>query len=307
MIRLLFILVIFFVIASCSSTSTAPNYAEDQRVELAQRLEAEGLLADALFQWRVLRALYSNNNQINDEINRLNSLIQQRKQTLLTSLERIPTNRKESDAKKRQKILLKILALTPDDIKAKEALRDITWDKALEEASAKKQNIVKYLAENQRKARREIEISNLNEQGQSLIKSGKYQSVLQVAKKLEKLSPKHAQLKTLRSKAYLGMAKLEAKNGPTEKSIKYLEQAMTYMSKEESKKVSKQALSQKEALADGHFEKGLLAIKRNVDQAVIHFQNAVAIYPQHARANKELQRAKVIQENLQKIKNMRIN
>jgi tetratricopeptide (TPR) repeat protein len=298
---------------ACTSTEPQSPLLNNERQSVASTLEQKNRLADALIQWRVIQMLDPSSTSAAANIRRLEGKIDKRVKQLkaeLTNLEKEGECAKKScdisDENKNQRktAMLNILALQPNNVEVKENLRSIIWDRALQDASEKTENIVKYFEENQRKAQKSIALVKLLEQGESFIESKKYKGLLQVAEKLEKSNPGHKDIQRFRFVALNSLGQQQLKSSQLVDGISYLEQAMTVATPAQKKSLQKQVAEVRQEEATSLYEEGLKVFKQDLSKAIAYFKQALAIDSNMKKAQAQLARAEKIQSNLLRIRGL---
>jgi len=302
--RALWAISMTMLLNACMTTSVVHTLENDQRVDIAQRLEDKGQLADALVQWQILSTLYPKEAVVQNQMARLQNLIDERKLSLVQILNDTSTSATGANSKARKRTLLQVLALTPNDQSIKESLRDIVWENAVEDATEKTETIVAYFEENQAKAQKSIELANLIEQGESFIESEKYNGLLQLADRLQEISPGHKNVKKYKFVALNNLGQEQLKNKKYVTAIDFFEQALDYSAASSQQKLNKQIAEIRENVAEQYFRQGQKAFKQDLSEAISLFKQALEVFPAHAKANQQLGQAEKIQTNLQRIKRL---
>ncbi len=116
-------------LASVRPPAPAPAdpFIADQRAE-AQRLDMQGMVAQARLHWRYVAAMVPNDPEAAREIARLDALIRTRSDTLLQQGEAALMRGRTADA---QLAFLKVLALDGNNQRARERLRELDMRAAL--------------------------------------------------------------------------------------------------------------------------------------------------------------------------------
>ncbi|WP_284218246.1 hypothetical protein [Agaribacter marinus] len=295
-------LIMSFFLFGCESTPEKQEAMADKRMRIAENLEQQGRWFDALIQWQILYTLYPEQQHISQEIDRLSQQIIKKKQFLKAQYAKIE---KSDKTKAKKDILLGILAIAPNDPEAKEALRQMNWALALKSANAKTKTIVKYFEENQKKAQKSIELTNLLDQGEQFIKAGKYKALLQTADRLESKHPKHAKINHFRYTAYSQIGKQYQDNNDVETAIASYDRAAKYAPKNDDATLSRKILDLRQTKANEYYIEGKKLFKHDLEKAIELFKRAKAIFPEHPKVMGDLVRAERIQKNLLKIKNLK--
>lgn len=302
--RLLLLCIVALQITACASPQNQLIFDNDTRIALAKSLEQQGRLNDALIQWQIMQTIYPQQSKIRDEKQRLADAIAGQKAMLKQQLANYEESTSDANVAKARNLKLKILALTPNDIDIKESLRQISWDDALEDVSEKTENIVKYFEENQIRAQRSIELSNLLEQGQSFIKNKKFQGLLQLSDRLETLSPNHEQVNEFRYLAYKSLGDQQLQENAPLLAMELYEQALPFAQSNNRQSLQKRLSEMRKTEADIYYEQGLKMFKQDLPAAIASFQTALELDPSHPRVKQQLLRAQRIQENLLKIQRL---
>jgi hypothetical protein len=299
--KLLALSLLAAALSGCAVQSTTRIFADDPRVSIATSMEQQNQLADALIQWQILDTLYPYQTEIESKLDSLQQRITANKAKLQNQYSKIEAS-DNNNAK--QKLLLRMLALTPNDEKLKEALRDMVWDDALEEADEKTQNIVKYFEVNQQKAQKSIELANVLEQGDSFVASRKFTGLLQVADRLDNLSPGHEKVKVYKFTAFTGIAEQHMDAEEPMLAITSFNQALPYADSKSKQKIVKRVKQIRSEVSEEYFAEAQRVFNQDLSLAISLYEKILEINPQHSRANRQLTRAQRIQENLLKIQKM---
>jgi len=279
--------------------------SQDKRVSVAENLTQEGRLADSLVQWQILQALHPRHPEIDFNIERLQIKITQRKAKLMKRLALLQKMPQDANKEERKVLMLKALALTPNDVTIKESLREMIWDKASEEASQKNQTIVKYIEDNQEKAQKSIELASYLEQGASFIESKKYVGLLQLADKLNEVSPDHIDVNRFKYTAYNSLGDGALNEKQYDAAIAHYENAIIFAGKQKKQNLIKKVADLRNLLAVGYFSRGQEAfIRQDLEEAIALYKQALAFDSSYQKAKQQLNRAQTMQANLLKIKRL---
>jgi tetratricopeptide (TPR) repeat protein len=251
-----------------------------------------------------MQTLYPRQSNVGDERQRLENAITRQKQLLLQQLADYDDAASDNDIAAARTLKLKILALTPNDIAIKESLREIVWDDALEDVSEKTENIVKYFEENQVKAQRSIELTNLLERGKAFIKDKKFQGLLQLSDKLEALSPKHEKVNEFRYLAYTSLGEQQLQQNAPLLAIERYKQALPFAQPNDKQLLNKRLMEMRKSEAEAYYEQGLKMFNQDLAAAITNFQTALELNPSHPKVKQQLLQAQRIQENLMKIQRL---
>jgi hypothetical protein len=292
------------LLTGCATQQNQFLFNDDKRIALAQSLEQQGRLHDALIQWQIMQTLYPRQSNVGDERQRLENAITRQKQLLLQQLADYDDAASDNDIAAARTLKLKILALTPNDIAIKESLREIVWDDALEDVSEKTENIVKYFEENQVKAQRSIELTNLLERGKAFIKDKKFQGLLQLSDKLEALSPKHEKVNEFRYLAYTSLGEQQLQQNAPLLAIERYKQALPFAQPNDKQLLNKRLMEMRKSEAEAYYEQGLKMFNQDLAAAITNFQTALELNPSHPKVKQQLLQAQRIQENLMKIQRL---
>ena len=297
--RLTTILIILFIGFGCANNPIEMRSFIEVRQPLAEQLEADRRYADALQQWQILAIVYPENEQIEDNIARLNHTIAiQVKKLRSASNEYL----KAKDNHNYQHTNLKILALQPNDAEAKKALQEIEWENAHDAASEKTAAINEYIQQSQKKAKKSIRKSQYQTSATALLKNKKYAELLSLSEKylVEQPTNELARVNLFESLRGLGDIKLAA--GQKEQSVPLFEKALLVNTSANKKKVANQVKKIKQQLSDEYYRAGLVQFKTNIDDAIQSFERAQFYNPENYKAVQQYSRAKTIRENLMKIR-----
>ena len=291
-------LTIAVTLTGCEMTAPQQSRFLDERIQLAQSLENQERLAEALFQWRVLAEVYSDNEFVQQKYRNLEQKIDQKLVKLrghLSGRESLSINPGN------KKIYLKMLALQPDNKEAREALRQLEKGKVELAATLKTEKIQSLFYSNQQKAKKEIDLARYNEQVQDLLESGKYVSLIQLTDRFLSEYPQHQPAHQVKYNALIGLANDHLKAGHKEKAINYYEKAQL-VSDLNAPSLTKKITTLRRQLSSDLYVQGMKVFTTNIDKAVILLQKSVEINPSNFKAKQQLTRATKIQENLQRIK-----
>lgn len=292
------ILTLGLTLSGCEVTTPQQGRFLDERMQLAQSLENQERLAEALFQWRVLAEVYTDNELVLQKYRKLQQKIDQQ----LAKLEGHLKGRGASAVSPKNKVIyLKILALQPDNKEARAALRQLEQGKVELAATLKTEKIQTLFYANQQKAKKEIDLARYNEQVQDLLESGKYVSLIQVTDSFLREYPQHQPAHQVKYNALIGLANDHLKAGHKEKAINYYEQAES-VNDVNSSSLTKKITSLRGQLSNDLYVQGMKVFTTNIDKAVTLLQKSVEINPANFKAKQQLIRATKIQKNLQRIK-----
>jgi tetratricopeptide (TPR) repeat protein len=291
---------------SCSTSFVDNSALLEQRGPVAQSLENQQRLAEALTQWKVLHIAYPKEQIVNDHIRRLEFLISDR---IIEQLGILDKAKKAGNQKLERIVYLKILALEPSNEIAMQELRKFEWQFAIEEASSKTANIKKYFIESQEEAKSSIQLTQYLEQGDKLIQDKEYKRLLQLADKFEGYYPRHRQPNNYRILAYTKLGESQQQQKKTEEAIGYYQQAINIAALDNKKLpvTQKNIDILSESIANRYFNLANKAFKTNLDKAIEYFELSLKYQPNNTKARQLMQRAIKIRHNLMKIKKLNAN
>lgn len=299
MIRKSSFFVLIALLGGCSNNLVSHDYLKETRIPLAKKLEDEKRFAEALIQWRVLQTASPYDVSINAQISRVELVISDRLLSLFGQLDET----KSTDEKQKRKIYLKILALTPNNSIAMEELREYEWQNALEKAVTKTETIKKYFAETQIKAEKSIKLSNFLNQGEQLSQDREYNSLLKLAEKFKVAFPESEKPTEFRLLAYTELAEKSLRNKDVKTAITFFDKAIE-VDKKQNKLLQTKNDRLKSKLSKKYMTLGLQAFKKDLDKAIDMFTLSLKYQPNNSAARQQLQRATIVRDNLNKIKEL---
>lgn len=289
---------LFLVISACSGDMTDTGTFLEARQSIAAELEKDGSYADALTQWKILKAAYPEDENIDGEISRIESLIKLKIDKLLASLSKAKKQRKKDQI---GTLYLKILALEPANVRARKALRQIEWDVAYEATSLKTATIKKYFKESQIKAQRSIRTTRFMTQAQRMQKEGRQQALVKLADRFLKEYPKNNAALKYRYDALVQRGEEKVASHEFEEAVVFFQQALL-KGDVGNKKLASRITALKEKLSRDYYRLGMKNFKIDIDIAVKMLQTSMSYNPGNLKAGQQLIRAIRVQKNLQKIK-----
>lgn len=287
------------LLGGCSSQSQNTSML-DERVPIAKTFEQQQRLADALTQWRILRATFPNDPEIESQVNRIEALISAQLSGLF---EQLDAATQKGNEQKIRTVYLKILALQPNNQVAKQKLRDIEWSDALDKADKKTEVINQYFAVNQQKAQRAIQLNKMLEQAQQFTQDKKYNGLLQLAEKFEVEFPDRQEPTQYRLLAYTKLAERSVDNNAIEEAIPLFEKAIAVSQGKNKNLVSKTARLKKN-ISDQYLSQGVKSFKTDLDKAIELFTLSLEYQPENKSARQQLKRATTVRDNLNRIKKL---
>lgn len=296
-LRLMFV-VILFSLAGCELTTPKQNGFLDERVALAKKLENQKQLADSQIQWNILKEMFPDSEYVTQQAQQLSAKIDKRVDQLRSQLNH---GSGESLSSKDRIVYLKILSLQPGNVEAREALQKEEWSKVELAATMKTEKIQRLFTENQKKAKKEIDLARFKQEVKELLQSEKYVSLIKLTETFLKDFPDYQPAYQIKYNALVGIANNHLKAGRKEEAITYYEQAQA-VNDLNSESLDSKIGQLREQVSNDFYLLGMKAFKTNIDKAVSLLQKSVEVNPQNHRARQQLTRATKIQKNLQKIK-----
>lgn len=288
------------LLGGCSSQYSQNNAMLDARAPIAQKLEQQQRLADALTQWKILYTAFPNDPNIQAQITRIEMLISDQ---LIALFEQLDAAKQKDNQQKIRTLYLKILALQPNNQIAKQELREFEWSDALDKADKKTEVINQYFAVNQAKARRAIQLNKMLEQAQQFTQDKKYNGLLQLADKFENEFPDRQEPTQYRVLAYTKLAEANVSKKELEAAIPLFEKAIA-ASQGKNKSLVKKAAKIKNNLSETYLSRGVQVFKTDLDRAIEMFGLSLKYQPDNNVARQQLKRATTVRDNLNRIKKL---
>lgn len=265
------------------------------REKAALRFAEQGRDADALVQWKILRAIDPQSRHYPIRIQqieaRINAQVAQRMSTGNAALAK-------GDHSAAQRDYLAVLALDPANTEALKKLRGLEYDRVWGIQAAK---LDKLQSMEERKMATASEQERFYfELGTLMFRQGDYAGAVREVQKYLNSYPKDAQAKKLIADAHAKLAESLRQQGQFKDALDSLEQAKRYNGNK-SEKPSVAENEVRKALADEYFTKGLRARATNLNLAIEMWQKALEYNPDHANAKLRLNEALRMQKNLERI------
>ena len=287
--------------AACSqlpAPGTITPKLNDPRLAIAQNLEKQNRLYDAYIQYKILNAIYPQQEIIKTSTKRVKSLINKRVSKLSADLD----NTRSNELKK--SISLAILALQPLHKGALNALKKIEHDRALSLAEQKNTNRNSFFARKKPKAAPAKKDINkvFIEQAKALLKANKAEELLSLSDAYLNKHGSNAKAKQFKFEALEMLGNKASANQDARKAIDYYEQALAYANKAQNKAISKKVKGMKEAVSTSFYERGVQVFKKDVAQAIEYFKQSLMYNPDNVLARSQLRVAEKVLSNLKRIK-----
>lgn len=301
MIRRLFVISLCLICA-CTTTNieNSANPTSDTRYAYAIRLSETGQLSQALFQWQILALRYPNNAKIENTISALKKDIDTRVVRLELKLKDLGSSASE---RKRQEVLLKILALQPNHTLAKDSLRQLKSKQELAKVTQKNHSTYQLFAENVKQAKQNKALSDLLLKAEKHLANQQYLSVLTTTEEIQQLVEKHSKIKPLSYAAWLGLADESKIQNQPEQTIARLNEALAYAAASEQQGLRDRIAAIRKTESDRLYASAMKIFKTDIQGAVKLLQKAASFNPEDTRTMQQLSRAQTIQKNLNLIKN----
>jgi len=297
---IILLLMIFVSISGCASNvGQAPAFSES-RQSLALSLEKDKNYADALLQWKILKVVYPYDNNIKQQIERLEATIQQNTKKLQVSLKKAEGKGNKTQVRV---INLKILALDPDNIQALKALREIEQEVAFYAASNKTANINNYFKENQMKAQKSILTSKYLVNAKKLQTVADRKKLLTLSNKILTKYPNYEPAVKNKFNVLVSLGKTKIANNDRVAAVALYEQALK-LNGIDKKHLLSQTTELKNKLSLKYYKSAMKVFKKDLDKAIKLLQTSLSYNPDNHNANKQLTRATQIMKRLNEIKKM---
>lgn len=273
-----------------------PSYLNDTRFKTAVALEAKNRFYDAQLQWRILNLIYSGNNEVEKQVERIELKISKRTAALHSKLK---LNNSDNENKL---LLLKILALNPRDVNALAELRKIEkkypvdHSQRLNKAPIKRNqlNVIK----NKKKADK---LESYLEKVDLLLKNEDHSAVILLSEAYLKTYPENEQALSFQFNALVNLADAQLLNGNKEKAIEVFEQALS-LNGINSKLDEQRLLTLKVEVSNQYYNQGIKRFKTELSAAIDMFKKSLLYNPENINAKQRLKIAQKISRNLEKIK-----
>jgi hypothetical protein len=288
-------------ISACSSSPPLTNVTQEPRYKIANELSAKKQYAQSLHQWQILQLRYPNNNDVKNGMIEVKQQIEDEKKKLLNDLALAKRSNKK-DSKQHENILIRLLALNPNDNKIKESLRAMRWETELANANKKTSLLRRSFVENDKAAKQEIALSSILKRAKEASKKQDFEVLLTLMNELEALKSDHKLINDYRLNAYLGLAEKSVKSENTVEALQYFQTAKNYASGKKQRAIQSTIKELRETEANALFNEAQKIFKQDIVKAIVLLEQAVTIDPSNARAKRLLLNAQRIQANLERIK-----
>lgn len=299
------LLILSTYLSACAANYSGTNITTHSRFKIAYKLTEKEQLAQALTQWQILQLRFPDNTLISRHIRRIERQIEQQKMSLWSALDQAKGNNTSLNQEQDKKLLLKILALDPNDAKAQMSLRELSWQSELKKANKKTRVIKKLFKENDEKAKVEIAIASLSSKIETAILANDFPQVLVLVEQLAKASPKNKDLNSHRFTAFSGLAENSLKNGNKNDALVYLNKAKENAPTEEKQRLNTKIVELKRRESNRLSAAAQKVFMQDITSAIGLLKEAVALDKTNAKAQQLLSRALKIEQNLKRIKNQR--
>jgi len=295
--RMFLLAAMVFLSACASNVGLNPAFTES-RQSIAQSLEKDKSFADALTQWKILKVAYPNNSHINQQINRLEKIIQLKVEKLQASLKKAEKQKNKSKVRVTN---LKILALDPDNAQALRAMRHIEGQVLQYAANDKTANIKKYFAENQANAQQSIQTSQYIGKASALQSFSDRQELLTLSNQILKKYPDFKPALEHKYNVLVSLAESQIAKNDIESAVTFYQQAVKL---KDNNNLLSRTTELKNKLSQQYYQNGMKVFKSDLDKAIKLLEASLSYNPKNANAIKQLSRAIKIQKRLNEIRNM---
>lgn len=265
------------------------------REKLAQSWTAQGRLADALTQWKILRAIDPDNPMYERQESKLDELIKSKAADYVRAGTAAQAKDDKQSARAR---FLAALAIDPSNTDALEELRRLEFDRVWRVQVAKldklKESAGRTSASASEQERFYFELAAL------MFRQGDYSGTVREMQKYLNSYPGDAQAKKLMADAYAKLAASQREQGQLQGALSSLEQARRFGGDAAPVK-KKDETEMRNALANEYYEKGLRLQRTDLAQAIELYEKALEYNPNHTKAQTKLRDAKRMQKNLESI------
>lgn len=293
----LLIIPVVTLLVGCNATSNQTKSDSSTRAAITKDLIAQNRLADALQQSRILTLQYPHNPTFAEQALQIEKRIAQEKYALLSTLS------SRSNGTQTRIILLKALALDPNDTELKARLRKLTMQRELASATKKTTMIAKVFRKSSKEAESEIKLKRILLQIDEATALKNYSSLLNLAKELHGVAPSHPAIRSAQYIAYERVGSQLQKDGSYKQSIEYFEKAIKFASKSDKMILKRQIADIKRSRSNHYFLAAQKVFKQDIEQAIDYLQKSLSFDKRNAKAKQQLNRAEKIQGNLKRIRN----
>jgi len=295
--RILLSVVMVFLSACASNVGLDPAFTES-RQSIAQSLEKDKRFADALTQWKILKVVYSNDSHINQQIDRLEKIIQLKLEKLQVSLKKAEKQKNKTQMRVTN---LKILALDPDNAKALKAMRHIEGQVLHYAANDKTANIKKYFVENQANAQKSIQTSQYIVKVNALQSVSDRQKLLTLSNQILKKYPDFKPALEHKYNVLVSLGKSKITKNDIESAVTFYQQALKI---KDHNNLLARTTELKKKLSVQYYQNAMKVFKSDTDKAIKLLEASLSYNPNNNNAIKQLSRAIKIQKRLNEIRNM---
>lgn len=281
----LFCLTILF---GCSSTK---QLDASSHVINARALAGEGKLFEASVQLKLATSIEPNNSEYIKFQNDVQSEISAQ---IVAINKKLEGNRLSN--KSRKKVLLKLLALKPDDKAALNALRKLT--------EKRPPSIKTKLAVMSRKAappKKAVVVDRTLSNVERAYNKQEYASVVTIIKASNKSYVHNTKVSTLLLKSCKAIKAQALSSGSPEYALSLMRIASTLDTKFK-KDIANLYYSTSYQLSKSQYEQGMRLLVADLPKAITHFEKSVVLDPSNNESKQQLEKAKTMYENLKKIR-----
>lgn len=284
-------------LSACANNILVKQYADDQRYDLAIRLEARGEYQNALTQWHILQLIYSNPIEIKQQIARIESKISDSISVLNKELAEQP----QLNEGNKKLIFLKILSLDPNNKPAQLALRELSRVSAVDHAK-REQEFAKVQTITNKKAEKKLKQQNIfSNQILELFELNQFEKIVSSTNNYLSTHPENEQALRFQFNALIKLAELQLSVNNYDQAIAFFEQALS-INGMNSPETETRLKSLKQKLSNDFYKKGMKLFSSNLSEAIDMFKKSVYYDNENVNAVRKLKQAQKIQSNLQKIK-----
>ncbi|MFN3231859.1 MAG: tetratricopeptide repeat protein [Alphaproteobacteria bacterium] len=278
----------------------AVNEFATDRTASARAFEANGDLAAALVEWRLVAAVQPRNSDADQQIKRLEALIRQRAQSQLEKGELALSSGRRSEART---AFLKVLALEGTNAQATRRLREIERQTVLANQQKKDDKaLAEYRASHAKpqQAATTAPAGNFDEQAQAAFSKRAYRQVIDLADQELKRNPQQNSAANYRRRSYEALAKQSRDSGNLREALTFLEAASETPAGAQAS-LDKSIATVRSDLAESLYSQGLDLMNSDLDQAIDLLAEALVLEPGHAQAKQRLDQAERMRTRLRSI------
>jgi len=283
---------------SCANQVEQQSYEQDKRHQLAVNFESSGNYQDAMTQWKILRLIYSNPPQVEQQIERLSLKVS----ILTETLHKKASTSTELNRNEQKRLYLTILSFNPNDVLALQELTRLTRVRAIDHSAKRIERVVKKEPEEsleqdikQRKFKAFIDAMIL------LRTNNQHHVILEMTDKFLLKNPENEQALKFQFTSLISLAEAQLVEQNYKEAINIFERALS-VNGMNSIETENRLQRIKNELSTKFYRKGIKLFTSDLSKAIDMFTKSLKYNSKNANARLKLTQAKKIQDNLRKIK-----